>query len=240
MTIDINFHWILDVDFRNILNLASNYNKYFKDFRIDENDLLYFKNRIVVPINMINEIIHDHHSIPICGHLGISKTIQRLSKNYFWLNFTKSIVNFIKNCLTCRQLKPNQRKNKAQLKPILTSYPFEMINMDIVGPLVRTVNGNRYILVVIDHFSKYVQAFALKNFTAFTTAKVILDKIICKYGTPSKICSDQGVNFESELFKHLCEMLQITKLRSTGYHPETNGEVERANKTIKSIMRMTR
>jgi hypothetical protein len=91
--------------------------------------------------------------------------------------------------------------------------------------------------VIIDHFSKFVEAIAVKDFTALTTAKFIINQIICRYGTPSSICSDLGVNFEADLFKYLCEMLKIKKLRSTAYHPQTNGEVERVNRTLKQLLK---
>jgi transposase InsO family protein len=171
------------------------------------------------------------------GHFGVNKTIRKLSKYFFWLNFNDSIFQFIKHCDVCQRTKKLKRKNKAALKSIFSNYPFQLIHLDIVGPLTCTKNGNRYILVIVDHFSKYVVATAVKDFTAETTAKILIDQIICKFGTPNSICSDLGVNFESKLFKHLCELLRIKKLKSTAYHPQTNGAVERMNKTLKQLIK---
>jgi hypothetical protein len=147
------------------------------------------------------------------------------------------IIKFIKQCDVCQRMKKLQRKFRASLKPIHSSYPFALIHIDVIGPLTCTQDGNRYLIVIIDHFSKFVEAIAVKDFTALTTAKFIINQIICRYGTPSSICSDLGVNFEAELFKYLCELLKIKKLRSTAYHPQTNGEVERVNRTLKQLLK---
>ena len=106
-----------------------------------------------------------------------------------------------------------------------------------IRTLTRSEAGNRYIIVVVDHFSKYVIAIAVPDLTALTTARFIVNQIICKYGMPGRICTDQGVNFESELFKYMCDLLQIAKVRSTTYHPQTNGQVERVNRILKQLIK---
>jgi hypothetical protein len=124
------------------------------------------------------------------------------------------------------------------VKPITVDEPWEMISIDITGPLTKTADGNIYIIVAIDHFSKFVEAKALTNFTAETTARFVYEQIICRYGTPQRILTDQGRNFEAKLFKEMCSLCGIDKIRTTAYHPETNGLVERMNKTLKQMLIM--
>ena len=88
------------------------------------------------------------------------------------------------------------------------------------------------VLVVTDHFTRYAQAFPTKTQTAQTTAKVLWDNYICHYGFPEKIISDQGKSFESDLIKEFCSLDKVKKLRTTPYHPMTNGQCERFNRTL--------
>ena len=91
------------------------------------------------------------------------------------------------------------------MQPIYTGEPFERVGMDVIGPLQRTPRGNRYILTVVDHFTKHVEAYALPYQEATTVARVILNEFVSRYGVPYVIHTDQGSNFESNLFKELCK-----------------------------------
>jgi hypothetical protein len=99
------------------------------------------------------------------------------------------------------------------MKIISALYHFDLIHVDVFGPLTRSESGNRYIIIVVDHYSKFVIAIAVPDFTALTTARFIVNQTICKYGMPGRICTDQNVNFESELFKYMCDLLRIAKVR---------------------------
>lgn len=118
----------------------------------------------------------------------------------------------------------------------MTSRPHERIALDILGPLPETSKKHRYILVVSDYFSKWTEAFPLTNQEAQTVACVLVEEWICWFGTPRSIHSDQGRNFESTLFKELCRLLDMSKTRSSPYHPQSNGLVERFNRTLLSML----
>ena len=109
--------------------------------------------------------------------------------------------------------------------------------MDVVGPLPRTEAGNRFILVVSDYFTKWPEAFDLKDHKAETIAAVLVDEVICRHGVPLSIHTDQGRDFESTLLKNMCELLEVEKTRTTAYHPESDGLVERLNKTLVTMLR---
>jgi hypothetical protein len=111
-----------------------------------------------------------------------------------------------------------------------------MIGIDVAGPLTRTKDGNLYIIAATCYFSKYAITKATKDFTAYTTAKFIFEDIICKYGHVEIILTDQGRNFEADLIRELCKLLGVEKLRTTSYHPKAAGEIERFNKSIKTMI----
>ena len=108
--------------------------------------------------------------------------------------------------------------------------------MDILGPLPITSRGNQYVLVMSDHFSKWVEAVPLPNQRAETVARAFVDEVIARHGVPTKLITDQGRNFEADLMKKVFEILGVKKLRTSPYHPQTDGQVERLNRTLKGIL----
>ena len=119
-----------------------------------------------------------------------------------------------------------------QLAPI-PSQPWQMISLDFMGPLVETEEPrcNKHVLVVTDRLTKYAIALPLKDQTAETTASALFYEIFCVHSFPQFIHSDQGRNFESELFKEICRLLEIRKTHTTPGRPSSNGLVERFNQT---------
>ena len=110
----------------------------------------------------------------------------------------------------------------------------ERIAIDVLGPLPITETGNKYILIVADYFTKWVEAYPMPNQEATTVAELLVKQFICRFGVPPLIHSDQGRNFESELFAEMCQLLGIKKTRTTPYHPQSDGMVERFNCTLES------
>ena len=104
-----------------------------------------------------------------------------------------------------------------------TGYLMERISRDILGPPPETDEGNRYILVISDYFTKWVEAFAIPDQKAETVARCLVSEVISRFGVPSYIHSDQGRQFESELYQEVCFLLHIKKTRTTAYHPQSDG-----------------
>ena len=107
-----------------------------------------------------------------------------------------------------------------------------------IEPLPKTDRGNRYILTVVDIFMKHVEAYALTDQEATTVALVFLNEFVSRYGVPYVLHTDQGAHFESNLFKEFCQMLNIKKARTTPYHPQCDGQVERINRTIIDLLKL--
>ena len=102
----------------------------------------------------------------------------------------------------------------------------QRIAMDILGPLPETERQNKYILVVSDYFTKWTESYPMKNMEAKTIAEQLVSNFICCYGVPYYIHTDQGRNFESSLISEMCQLLDMTKTRTTPYHPQSDGLVE--------------
>ena len=128
-------------------------------------------------------------------------------------------------------------RSKAKLKQFVVSAPLDCVAIDLLGELPETENGNKYVLVITDYFTKWTQAFALVNMTAQTVADKIAAEFISLFGALRQLHSDQGRQFEAHLFQEVCKLLGIDKTRTTPYRPQSDGIVERFNRTIQQMLK---
>ena len=112
----------------------------------------------------------------------------------------------------------------------------QMVAVDILGPLPRTSAGNRYVLVAGDYFTKWIEAYPIPNQEAVTVAQKLLDEMFCRFSLPERLHSDQGRQFEADIIKQLCQLLQFEKTRTTPYHPQSDGFIERFNRTLLNML----
>ena len=166
------------------------------------------------------------------GHLGVAKTFGKIQKRFFWANMKQDVSQWCKECSDCASRKSPPCTPRAPMKPVYVCNPMEKIALDILGPLPVTEAGNRYVVVISDYFTRWSEAFPLPNQEATTVAKKLTEDWICCFGAPYSIHTDQGRNFESKLFAELCELLDVWKTRTSPYHPQSDGLVERLNRTI--------
>ena len=145
--------------------------------------------------------------------------------------------DWLRNCTTCLKRKSPAGRHHP-LGNIPTGHRWDRIAMDILDVCDPTPDGFRYILVIADYFSKWTEAFPIKNKCADTVAEVLVDKIILRFGMPLVIHSDQGREFENGLMKSLCTLLGCVKTRTAPYHPESDGMVERFNRTCLMMLSM--
>ncbi len=196
------------------------------------------KLRLAIPKAYIKQILHQNHNNVLAGHLGIKKTYERIRNEYYWIGMMQDVKEWIAMCVDCAMKKGLPDKNIGHMGTIEASEPLEIIGADILGPLPRTVNGNRYILVMTDHFTKYVEIAPLKTQKAEEVAESYIKNIGCRIGFPKKFLSDRGKNFIGEVMKEIHKRLDIQQMSTASAHPQTNALVERFNKTVVMILSM--
>lgn len=180
-----------------------------------ENNVLIFQyqpdlsKRLVLPISLVNQTLVALHSE--LGHAGQGKMVAAARQRYWWPHQQRDVVNFCTRCDTCASFKC-QRYNRAPLTNITTGFPNEIVGVDIIGPLPISDVGNRYILVMVDLFTKWCEAVPLVEMDAVTVANAIFREWIARWGAPLQLHSDQGANFESNVVQSLCDMFGIKKL----------------------------
>src|SRR5436305_1699510 len=172
-------------------------------------------------------LMHDHE---LSAHFGIRATQDKVKEKYYWKNMNKDIESYVKSCDQCQ--KRGKPSSKYELNSIEVKEPFYQIGIDFVGPLPSTKNRRRYIIVAMDYFTKWPEARAVTRDTAEETSKFIYEDIICRHGCPQKVISDRGTHFKNKLIESLMERFNIKHNFSTSYHSQTNGLVEKFNKTL--------
>jgi transposase InsO family protein len=159
-----------------------------------------------------------------------------ITQRYFWPNMNKDIGIWNKECVVCQKVKV-QRHTVTDLGTFPKSERFEHVHIDIVGPLPTTSEGYRYVVTMVDRFTRWPEVIPVKDITAEVVCKAMYENWICRFGCPKRITSDQGRQFESELFSTLMKTLGIQKIITTAYHPQSNGMVERFHKSLKEALK---
>lgn len=187
---------------------------------------------VIVPRTLRSELLRELHAGATSGHLGEKKTLCRLRQRFYWVGMRKDVSEWCKACDVCSAKKGPVRRNRAPLQVYCVGAPMERVAVDIAGPFPVTPRGNRFVCVVMDYFTKWPEAYALPNHEAVTVASVLVDEFFTRFGVPGELHSDQGREFESRVFSECCELLGIRKTRTTPLHPQSDGMVERFNRTL--------
>ena len=169
--------------------------------------------------------------------IDMKKTKFRLTRHFWWPKCGKDIYQYVTSCDTCQRLGKGCKPKQAPLIPLpVISEPFEKIAIDIVGPLPTTAAGNCFILTIIDLGSLYPEAIPLPSHTAADVATA-LSQVFSRFSFPEVILPDQAPDFMSQLMQVFLHDLNITQVRCSVYHPQSNGTLERFHRTLKSMIR---
>ncbi|XP_072019070.1 uncharacterized protein [Amphiura filiformis] len=192
--------------------------------------------QIVVPEKYRSLLLKLAHDIPMSGHQGVERTKDRLLASFYWPGIFACVANYCKTCHVCQMVK-SISQDKAPLCPLpIIDEPFKRVAIDIVGPLPLTKSRKRFVLVVCDYATRYPEAIPIPNAKAKTVARELWT-LFSRVGIPQEILSDQGTHFLSALLKELCKLLGIRQLVAAPYHQQTNGLLERFNRTLKIMLR---
>ena len=190
--------------------------------------------QLLLPKTLRSEALYQLHNTSTSGHLGISKTLGRVRERYYWIGCRQDVQRWCRNCDTCASRNGPQKKRKAPMAQYNVGSPMERIAADVLGPLPTSDSGNKYLLIVADYFTKWTEAFPLQHQEATKVAEVIVKEVVSRFGVPLSLHSDQGRNFESAVFSEMCSLLGIEKTRTTPLHPQSDGMVERFNRTLEA------
>ena len=190
--------------------------------------------RILLPRVYRSIILKMLHDDPLSGHLGHARTRDKVLDRFYWPSAEKDIREYCDSCVECQRRRLPTPHMQATLRTEVQSRPYERIAIDITE-MPLSSKGNKYALVVMDYFSKYVHVFPMPNQTTETVVNCLM-KLILEQGVPERLHSDQGRQFEASVFQELCKRLGILKTRTTPYHPQSDGMVERFNRTLKDMV----
>lgn len=194
------------------------------------------KFRAVVPMSERRQILKQCHDNKASGHLGIKKTLGRVKERFYWPGLRSDVDAYVVGCDACARRKGPNKRQRAPMEVQKSGFPMERIALDILGELPLTKDGHKYILVVSDYYTKWTESFPMRNMETTTIADILVKEIVTRFGVPSFLHSDQGSQFESSVFQEICSLLQIEKTRTTPYHPQSDGMVERFNGTLAKML----
>ena len=188
--------------------------------------------QVVIPASLRHELLTACHDDPTAGHLSTLKTYEKVRMRYFWNGMFKDIEHWCHSCIDCAMKKIPRGKRKAPLLPIPVEGAFDRVAVDALGPFPATNDGNRYILVFSDYYTRWPEAFAVPSIDAPRVANLLVNEILARHGSPRTLLSDRGSNFLSSVVKEVCKIMDTRKTQATAYHPQTDGLVERFNGTL--------
>jgi transposase InsO family protein len=230
-------------DVANQSELLKTYWLYWDEYEIHE-DTLYrihddgrgdHLHQLLVPRGMRNSLFELVHSHVTGGHLGYNKCYGRLKERFWWPGCKQDLHTWLQKCQYCGRAKDPTAKRRAPLTQLPVGEPMERIAADICGPFPLTGRNNLYILVIVDYFTKWAEAYPITDMTALTVA-LCLGQFIARMGCPRQFHSDKGPCFRAEVLQELCAIMQIDKTETTSYRPQSDGLVERFNRTLGDML----
>ena len=188
--------------------------------------------QLVIPMNSRKEILKGLHNN--VGHPGKERTMRLLRERYYWPGMSSAVDKWVTTCERCIRRKSSTNE-RVPLVNINTTNPLELVCFDYLT-LEPSKGGISNILLITDHFTKCAIAIPKRNQTAKTTAEAFYNNFILNFGIPTRLHSDQGANFESDVIQELCNLTNMKKSHTTPYHPQWNAGPERFNRTLLDML----
>lgn len=194
--------------------------------------------RLFVPPGLRSKVLAWGHSSRLACHPGVRRTISFIARSFWWPSLTRDVKGFVASCPACCRAKPSHAPPAGLLRPLpVPSRPWSGIAVDFISGLPPS-KGMSIILTIVDRFSKQAHFIPLPKLpSAAETAEILINQVIRLHGIPSEILSDRGPQFVSKVWKHFCSSLGASATLTSGYHPQSNGQCERANQSVESTLR---
>jgi hypothetical protein len=212
-----------------------------KHFRVDENGVLWFDDRLVVPKDekLKDRILSKAHFSNLSIHPGGSKMYQDLKPRFWWTKMNKEIARYVAHCDVCGRVKADHMRSAGPLQPLsIPEWKWEEIGMDFITGLPRTRKGYDSIWVIVDRLTKSAHFLPVRvDYRADQYADLYVSQILRLHGVPRSIISDRGPQFIARFWEHLHSYLGTKLIRSLAYHPQTSGQVERVNQILEDMLR---
>ncbi|KAJ8353788.1 hypothetical protein SKAU_G00213550 [Synaphobranchus kaupii] len=193
---------------------------------------------LLVPHPFIPSVLQLAHTHLLGAHLGVEKTLERMKMRFYCSGVKKAVEDYCRSCPNCQQVAPQPHMRSPLIPLPIISVPFSRIGMDLVGPLPRSSRGHQYILVVLDYATRYPETIPLRTIATKGIARELM-LLFSRVGLPEEILTDQATPFMSRIMRDLCQLMKVTQLGTSVYHPQTDGLVERFNQTLKKMLKIT-
>lgn len=203
--------------------------------------LYYGPDRLYIPndLSLKTRLLQECHDTPLSGHLGKDKTTEQVKRRFYWPGMDEFIRQYVTSCDACQRNKPSQQAKMGQLQPLpIPTRPWQQVSMDLITQLPRSRSGNDAIVVFVDKLTKMVHYVATTTtVTAPKLAMIFMREVVRLHGVPESILSDRDPRFTAHFWKAFWTQLGTTLKMSTAYHPQTDGQTERANRTLEEMLR---
>ena len=217
-----------------------------RDRLVIRNGLLYrkweqnlgkgFWYQLVLPVVYREKVLLQLHDSATSGHLGAKKTYNKVRARFYWPSMRQFIRRWVLTCEMCQKRKGPAQKPRGKMQEYLVGAPNERMAMDVMGPFSMTDNNNQWLLVIGDLFTRYCIAVPLQDLTATTVAEALVVNWVALFGVPLEIHTDRAGYFEGNVFQDMCKLLGIQKTKTTAFRPQSDGFIERVNRTLNNML----
>jgi transposase InsO family protein len=206
-----------------------------------EHGLWWMTDKVVVPKDAVlrQRAIREHHDVPWAGHRGVTKTLELVSRLFWWPGMRADVERYVKTCDLCQRNKVSTQAKPGLLQPLpVPEHRWQSVTVDLTVGLPRTKSGKDGVLVFVDRLTKYAHFVpASTSMGAKDFARKFVKHVFANHGLPESIVSDRGSTWANQFWRHVCELLGIDHRFSSAYHPQTDGQTERMNAVLKDVLR---
>ena len=192
--------------------------------------------QVIIPKQLRAKFLSAVHAGVAGGHFGRHRTELAVKARAYWPGWAGDVRRALRTCEACTRYMRSKPPRQVTLKPILCGEPWEILSLDITGPHPVSKQGFMYILTMQDHFSKWAEAVPIRRHTAPIVARAVFEQVFMRFGAARRLLTDQGPEFESELLAELCRLMDVDKIRTSPYHPQSNGMLERFHRVLNSML----